>query len=400
MILSGGGTAGHIYPALALADELRARGVDLSFLGTPSGPEARLVPEAGIEFIPVDAAGFDRARPLTLLTSSARVAASSFRVGRVLAAQSPDLVICFGGYVTIPVALAARRRKIPLVLHEQNSVMGMTNRFLASRAAEIFLTYPNTQRIPVGALGAKASEGAGLRVSGNPVRRSVLEGDADAGRALFSVPKDALMLLVFGGSRGARRINQAILALAPKLLQDMDQLHIVHAAGPAEYEAAARELQRIDKENCGEIQDCAEAKARVGTEVTTAFGGRYHLLPYLERMGDSLAAADLAVTRSGATSIAELCALGVPSLLVPYSYATDDHQTKNAEALSALGGARLITDDQLESSTFETSLQKVLSDKSLRATMAKQARALGKADAAARMADVLEALAGDDKNRT
>jgi len=334
-----------------------------------------LVPEAGLDFIPVDAAGFDRAKPLTLLTSSLRCGASALRVARLFRKQRPDVVACFGGYVSIPVGLAARWSQIPLVLHEQNSVMGMTNRYLAKHAACVFLTYPNTEGMPKQL--AKGAGGAGatrVLTTGNPVRPGVVEADSDAGRAAFGIGKDALLLLVFGGSRGARHINQAMLRVGPRLLQGIENLHIVHAAGPKEYDDVSRALSAA----LGDSQS-AESK-------------RYHLVPYLEQMGDVLAAADLALTRAGATSIAELTACGIPSVLVPYPFATDDHQTKNAAALTTLGGARLITDAQLDDSIFETTLVEVLSDAQVRATMAKQARALGKPQAAHEMADVIESF--------
>ncbi|MDR1776079.1 MAG: undecaprenyldiphospho-muramoylpentapeptide beta-N-acetylglucosaminyltransferase [Actinomycetes bacterium] len=369
MILSGGGTAGHIYPALAVADELRRRGHSLTYVGTPTGPEAQLAPAAGLEFIGVAAAGFDRARPQTLVTSSLQILRSAARVRRLITRVGADAVVGFGGYVAIPVGWAATRAGIPLAIHEQNSIMGMTNRFLAKRAQFIALTYPDT----VDAARAVAPGTARVEFTGNPVRAEVIAGDAAAARERFGLADpaattDATILTVFGGSRGARHLNTAISGLAARLLTEHPGLEIVHAAGPAEYDSvlAARE----------QLSDILRA--------------RWHVVDYLQDMGDVLAATDVACTRAGATTIAELTAAGVPAVLVPYPYATDDHQTGNARALVAAGGARLIPDAELDTDALWDVLHQLVTDADLRATMGASARKLGRVDAAARLADGIE----------
>ena len=254
-VLSGGGTAGHINPALALADELVSRGWDVRFAGTPGGVESRLVPAAGIPFTAFEASGFDRSHPASLAKGVAKIAASTGKAKKWFADIKPDVVVGFGGYVCIPVARAAEKTGVPVVLHEQNSVAGMANKYLARRADAVCVTYECSAE----SLGAAAP----VTVTGNPVRRSVIEADRAAGRAMFDLAEDDFMLLVFGGSLGARHINEAVVALKDELLA-RPNLHIVHITGPKELDAVTEALALTDDE------------AR-----------RWHLLGYQDRMGET-----------------------------------------------------------------------------------------------------------------
>ena len=199
VVLSGGGTAGHINPALALADILRDRGHEVLFAGTPTGVEARLVAQAGIEFVPFEAAGFDRQAPWTLATSTLKILGSARKAKRWMREISPDVVVGFGGYVCIPVGLAAESLGVPVVVHEQNSVMGMANAYLSKGAAQVALTYE--------VAGEQVADKSKIVITGNPVRKSIFASTREAGRAYLGIPEDALMLLVFGGSLGARHLN-------------------------------------------------------------------------------------------------------------------------------------------------------------------------------------------------
>jgi len=356
--LSGGGTAGHIYPALAVAEELSAGGRDeVLFVGTPDGPEARLVPGAGVPFSALSASGFDRARPWTLVTSSVQIAASAVRAIGLLGRYGPDAVVGFGGYVSIPVGFAAVARGVPLVLHEQNSVPGLANRVLSRWARRVALTYPEASsalRSPERAV-----------VTGNPVRPGVIGATRERGKSQFGAPPDALLLLAFGGSRGARHINSALLALRGPLLS-VPGLRVVQVAGPAEAESVRAALAQAGGDG----------------------GGRWQVLDYVDDMGSGLAAADLVLARAGATSLAEITVLGCPALLVPYPYATDDHQTRNAASLLAAGAAEVISDADLDTPRFGDTLLRLLSDAEARATMAAASKSLGRPDAALRVAEL------------
>lgn len=234
-VLSGGGTAGHINPAIALSEELADRGWDVRFAGTPTGVEARLVEQAGIPFTPFEAQGFDRAHPLTLPKALAKIQKSTKLARAWFDEVRPDVVVGFGGYVCIPVARAAEQRGIPVVVHEQNSVMGMANKYLAKRAAAVCLTYERAAEALSGDARSRAT------VTGNPVRRSVFDATRAEGRAVFGVPEDALMLLVTGGSLGARHLNQAVVA-RKELLLSHPNLHVVHVTGPKELDAVTEAL--------------------------------------------------------------------------------------------------------------------------------------------------------------
>jgi UDP-N-acetylglucosamine--N-acetylmuramyl-(pentapeptide) pyrophosphoryl-undecaprenol N-acetylglucosamine transferase len=350
---------------LTVAARFAAEHDDVVFVGTPDGLEARLVPEAGIEFVGLNAKGYDRARPWTLVTSSAIIAASTVRATRMLRRLRPDVVVGFGGYVSIPVGVAARLTRIPLVLHEQNSVPGMANSTLSRWADAAGVTYPES--------AALLAHPDRVEVTGNPVRPDVLSATREAGRARLGLAADAVVLLVFGGSRGARHLNTALIALRDRLLH-IPGLRIVHVTGRAEYATVSAALAQAG----GDAQ------------------GRWHLVDYLGEMGLALAAADLVVARAGATSIAEITALGVPAVLVPYPYATDDHQTKNARACVDNGAAVVVTDAQLDEERFGDAVVALLGDPGRRATMAAASRGLGRPDAAERVVSLARAVAKRD----
>lgn len=358
--MSGGGTAGHIYPAIALAHDLLDRNVEVIFAGTPQGLEATLVPQAGLEFVPFRAHGFVRSKPWSLVTALVTLAVSTVKAWSFLRRTRPNGVVGFGGYVSIPVGIAAWLARIPLTIHEQNSVLGMTNRFLASRAQAAAVTYPQTVAILEQLTKAKVVH------TGNPVRNNILMASRPAGRSSLQVADDAVVLLVFGGSRGARHLNQALLRCAPALLTNHPNLVIIHAAGQGEYDSVRARYDEGDYDK-----------------------RRYQLVPYLDEIGNVLAASDVVVCRAGATTIAELTALGVASILVPYPYATEDHQTANASAMVENGAALLVADGDLESDELITKLDTLLADSSLRASMAEAAHRLGKRDASKLLADVV-----------
>ncbi len=365
--IAAGGTAGHVNPALALAQELRDRGHDVCFYGETRRLEGRLVPEAGFDFFPVEVTGFDRSRPWTLVTALAHLRHEERRLAKYFSdtpAARPDVAIGFGAYVELPLVRAAARLKIPVALHEQNSVPGLANKQSARIASLIAIAQPSVERV----FAAKKGPDTRIVMTGNPVRRTVLEGSRERGRAKLGVPASATVLLVFGGSLGARHINEALARLAPELLR-REEVWVVHAAGEDGYEATRAALKLPEDQRA-----------------------RYLLSPYIEDMGDMLAAADLVLSRSGASSVAEIAALAVPSILVPYPLATEDHQTTNARFLTDAGAAVLVPDDELDSARFSDELLRLLGDASARQRMAACARGLGQAEAAARLADEVEAL--------
>ena len=356
-VLSGGGTAGHINPAIALAEELVARGHEVRFAGTPAGIESRLVPAAGFEFEPFEASGFNRSHPLSLVKALKLIGASLKKAKRWFAQIKPDVVVGFGGYVCIPVCRAAEELHIPMVLHEQNSVMGVANKELAKGATKVALTYE--------VAGSSVSDKSKLVLTGNPVRSTIFDSTRAEGRSYLGVPDDALLLLVFGGSLGARHLNTAICALKERLLAIPD-LHIVHVTGP-------KELDTVN-----EALGLTEDEAR-----------RWMVKGYEDQMGKVMAACDATVARAGATSLAEISARQIPALLVPFPYATADHQTVNARSYVQAGAAFMVADADVETAEFADKLFELLGDADLRASMHEAAASFDTANAAQKLADVV-----------
>ncbi len=367
IVLSGGGTAGHINPALALADQLQARGHEVLYAGTPAGIESRLVPAAGIPYKAFEAAGFNRNHPMTLPKSIMKIQKSTKLARAWFDEVKPDCVVGFGGYVCIPVARAAEQRGIPVVVHEQNSVMGMANKYLARRAKAVCLTYQHAAE----ALSDKSR----VVLTGNPVRASVFAATREQGREAFGIPADACMLLVTGGSLGARHLNSAIAARKDMLLGYPD-LHIVHVTGPKELDAVTEQLA-----------------------LTPEQARRWHLFGYTDQMGLAMAATDAIVSRAGATSLAEISARHIPALLVPFPYATEDHQTMNARACVEAGAAFLVADADVEGAQFTEYLRTLIEDEDARKRMAAAAAAAKTRDAAGLLADVVCEAAGAGQAR-
>lgn len=364
--IAAGGTAGHINPAIALAQELVARGHDVRFYGTVRGMESELVPAEGFAFKGLDVSGFDRSRPWTALTAVLKVARARRDLLREFAGEgTPAVAVGFGAYVEVPLAQAAEKLGVPLVLHEQNSVPGMANKMLARRASVLALTYPSSRALFEKHLGA-ATE---VVVSGNPVRASVLSPRRAESRAALGIPEGATVLLVFGGSLGAQHINRTLVRLKDELLARPD-VYVLHATG------------KRDHEETRALLALTEEQAR-----------RWRLMPYIDDMGTCLAAADCVVSRSGASSVAEIAARCVPSLLVPYPYATANHQATNAHYLVDAGGAVMVDDAALDDASTGEVLLSLVDDPARRSDMRAALEGLGQAGAAARLADAVEAAA-------
>jgi UDP-N-acetylglucosamine--N-acetylmuramyl-(pentapeptide) pyrophosphoryl-undecaprenol N-acetylglucosamine transferase len=345
MILAGG-TGGHIFPGLAVASALQARGVPVIWLGADGGMETRLVPARGIAMDTIAVKGLRGKGIGTLLRAPLRVLASVRAASRVLKQRMPRAVVSFGGYAAGPGGIAARLRGTPLVVHEQNRAPGMTNRVLARFARRVLTGFPQTfKHVPE-------------EVVGNPVRSEI---------ALLPPPGErlpqrngALRLLVLGGSQGARALNSAV----PQALAGLGgTVEVRHQCGEKLREEAA----------------LAYADARVVASVE----------PFIGDMAAAYAWADLVVCRAGALTLAELCAAGVGSLLVPFPQAVDDHQTRNAEFLVERGAALLLPQGDSLAGDLRNALAELASSPARRLAMAEAARTLAMPDAAERVADIV-----------
>jgi UDP-N-acetylglucosamine--N-acetylmuramyl-(pentapeptide) pyrophosphoryl-undecaprenol N-acetylglucosamine transferase len=356
-VVAAGGTAGHVVPALAVADALRERGARVEFIGGERA-EAELVPAAGYPFHGLKVAGIDRQNPLRAARAVLLAARATGRARRLLRSIGADAVLGGGGYVAGPVGLAARTLRLPLVLTEADSHLGMSNRMLAPFAARVCLAFPISGRT-----------GPRYLVTGRPVPPGTESGDREAARARLGVAPDAPCLLVFGGSLGARRLNDAALeafgAAAP--------CAVVHAAGRRDYEDLRARLDELGSPE------------------------HYRLFPYIEPFADALAAADLAAARAGG-SVFELAAAGLPSILVPYPHATGNHQDANARFMTNAGAAVVIPDAELDGPRLAREVGALLAAPQRMAEMANAARAVARPDAAEVVADELLRLLANDEH--
>jgi UDP-N-acetylglucosamine--N-acetylmuramyl-(pentapeptide) pyrophosphoryl-undecaprenol N-acetylglucosamine transferase len=394
VVIAGGGTAGHVYPGLAVGRVLRARGHEVAFLGTAEGLEATLVPAAGFPFHAAPAAALRRTWSPSALKAPA-VAARAVGVCRPVVATA-DAVLGMGGYVSVPAVLAARRERVPVVVHEQNARPGLANRALAHLAERIAVSFP------------EARDGFGRRVrprvvlTGNPVREEILrvpeERDrlAKEARAELGLDEDRTTVLVVGGSQGALSVNRAA-AGAIALLADRGDVQVVLLTGPAHLETIGRSLPA---ETTAAVDPSRPTASRRTTSSPSDPDGAARAsrilarpLAYLERMELGYAVADLVVSRAGATTVAELEVCGLPAVLVPYPYATGDHQSANAEALRRAGVAMVVADSDLDAETLAAKLVGLLDDPARMASMAGRSSAAARPGAADGVADLVDEVA-------
>ncbi len=363
IVIAGGGTAGHISPSIAVADRLRDDGATVEFVGSSAGPEATIVPAAGYRFHGVAATPLRR--ELSLRTAAAPfVALRSVGTSRPIV-RDAGAVVGMGGYASIPPVLAARSVRVPIVLHEQNAIPGLANRLLARIATAMALTFEDSRERLPGSLR--------MEVTGLPLRREIRDLVADRralaeeARRAWDLAAERTTLLVTGGSQGALHVNRTIADAIP-LLAARSDLQLVVLTGPAHEPVVA-----------------AAANREMDLIVRT--------VPFLERMELALAVADLAVARAGANTIHELAACGIPSILVPYPHATDDHQAANARELERAGAAEVYLDRELTPEGLARRILSLVGEGERRAVMAKAGSAWAKPDADARVAGLVRAVA-------
>jgi UDP-N-acetylglucosamine--N-acetylmuramyl-(pentapeptide) pyrophosphoryl-undecaprenol N-acetylglucosamine transferase len=347
---------------LAVAGELKARGIEVAYAGCPKSMEERLTGQAGLRFKAFAARGFNRRQPWTLITSTLLIARSRKAARQWLLEEKPDAVAAFGGFASLPVSLAAAELKIPLLIQEQNATPGLANRQLARYASIITLAHDSARS------GFPEISQQKIITTGNPLRSELFCADRQSARVSFELHPDAVTLLVFGGSLGARHINEALLDNAKNLLEQLPELQVLHIAGKGDYEQVAERLDGMHLPN-------------------------WHLLAYCDRMGEAYAVADLVLSRAGATSLAELSALGKAALLVPYPYAAADEQTANAKRLTDSDAAMMIKDSQLDEPIFMQTLVTLLRDENRLVAMGLAASKLGAKDVQAR-AEIADLIIG------
>jgi UDP-N-acetylglucosamine--N-acetylmuramyl-(pentapeptide) pyrophosphoryl-undecaprenol N-acetylglucosamine transferase len=354
IMVAGGGTGGHLFPGLAVVEELRRRvpGLEVKFVGTARGIEARILPGRGealelLNVTPLKGQGVG-----ARFKSFARIPTAMKQAASLMGGFEPDLVLGVGGYASGPVLLAASLSGRPTALLEQNAYVGMTNRILARFVDRAYIAFEQTEQV----FGASKS-----RLTGNPVRQEFVEHARLALADPEGFESRARTVLVLGGSQGARKLNEDLpRALAQAGVADRN-LEVVHQTG----EAMREEVEAIYRE----------------------LGIRARVVTFIEEIARAYANAALVVARAGATTLAELCAIGRPSILIPFPFAADDHQAKNADALEAQGASICIRESDLEVDSLAALIAGLLDDPAKRRAMARAAREHGRPDAAAAIVD-------------
>ncbi len=359
-LFAGGGTGGHLYPALAIADEVRRRLPEarIIFVGTAGKIESRVVPAHGYPIRTIWIAGFRRSLSPELLTFPLKVLVALMQSILLLRRERPDVVVGTGGYVCGPVGFAAGLLGLPLVLQEQNSLPGATIRLLARRATQVHVTFESTRHF--------LRRTDNVSVSGNPTRDEIGSKSRAEGAAFFGLDPEKTTLLVFGGSLGAASINSALLNILDTL-REMD-VQVLWQTGETDF---------------ARVQEAVAGRAAAGW---------LRVVKFIDRMEYAYAACDLAVCRAGATTLAELMRSGTPALLVPYPFAAADHQTVNATTMVEAGAALLCPDRDL-SGRLAAMLAELIRDRDRLRAMSRKARSLGRPDAAAVIAGAVITLA-------
>ncbi len=358
IMITGGGTGGHTSPALAILEELHRRDPRLmtQWVGKRGGLEARICQSRSLPFRAIPAAPWPRRKGPRMLWTAAVLAAGVTRGYLYIKRFRPDAVISVGGYISLPLVLAAQRAGLPTFLHEQNKRLGMANQLAAKRAARLFLSYEGT-------VGQYPEDRA--QVVGNPVRGAFFNPPGQsAARRLFDLAPEAPSVLVCGGSQGARTLNHAVREALPRL--DRNECQLIWITGP-DFAAEAR---------------TAAAEAPVRTAV----------FPFIDNMDAAYAAADIAVCRAGASTAAELAAVGRPAILVPFPYATENHQEVNARAFEEAGAGRVVLDSEFTADVFVQQIRDLLPAVEQRETMARRARTLAQPGAAEAIAESILSL--------
>jgi len=350
IMIMAGGTGGHVFPALAVAHELQHRGWDVFWLGTRNSFESRVIPEQDISIEWVDIKGVRGKKLLQKLVVPFALLHAMFQAAKVIYRRKPDVVLGMGGFVSGPGGLVSRLMNKPLVIHEQNTIPGMTNRWLAKIAQQVFEAFPESFPKNVNA-----------KVSGNPVRKEIFELED---KEIDSSEKQ-INLLILGGSLGAQALNE-LLPQAIALLPDDVIPNIRHQAGKGK----------------NQMTEEAYVSSKVTAEITDFIGN----------MSEAYDWADLVICRSGALTVSELTAVGVASVLVPFPFAVDDHQTRNGQFLVDSGAAILIQQKELTASSLSEILKDLLTNRERLTAMAKAAKKHAMPNATKTIADACEDL--------
>lgn len=367
LLIAGGGTGGHVLPALAVVEEFRSRGIrlDVQWIGSLAGVEKESAERAGIPFVSIQTGKLRRYPSFQTLTDAGRIPVGVIQARKAVSSFKPDVVLSTGGFVSVPTVLAAKGIA-PVVTHEQTAILGLATRIDAKVADVLAVSWDATGE------AARKSHHR-VVVTGNPVRASIRDGNATRGFAAFGFDPGLPLVYVTGGARGASPINTRMAALLPDLLE---RCQVLHQTGP---ESAN-----------GDLADLRERQKLWPEQLRK----RYHAVDFIhDELRDVYAAASVIVGRAGAGTVAELAVIGVPSILIPLPGAGGDEQTLNARMLADAGAAVLLTQENATPERLGKTLDALFSDPERRSRMSATGRRLGKPDAASNLADVLLSVA-------
>ncbi|NLO20529.1 MAG: undecaprenyldiphospho-muramoylpentapeptide beta-N-acetylglucosaminyltransferase [Syntrophomonadaceae bacterium] len=358
VIISGGGTGGHIYPALAIASGIKDRLPDalILYVGTREGLESKIVPSAGFDFVTVDISGLNRSSLLKASASLAKFPRSIFQAWSIIKNFEPQIVVGTGGYVSFPVVSAATLFPgCKTFIHEQNAFPGIANRKLAKKVDCTMINFPEA---------ARHLKAQNIKVTGLPVRQEIMDVNWEEAIKKVGLKRGVFTLLAFGGSRGASSINGAML----QLLQEysLPEMQVIWITGELEYEGISQQIESL-----GLNSDWLLLK------------------PFMHNIEDAMAVADLALCRAGASTLSELAILGLPAILVPYPYAAESHQEKNARALLQKKAAAMVIDEFLDGETLYKKLEELRQSKAELKQMSTNIRNEARPDALNKILDIV-----------
>ena len=364
IVITGGGTGGHVYPALATLEALQKRiPVNVLYIGTQRGIEARLIRQQGIPFQAIWVAGFQRRWTWKNIFFPLKLLISLWQSWKILKQTRPEVAVGTGGYVTGPVLWVAARMGIPVVIEEQDVFPGLTTRLLAPHATKICLAFEGAQKY----LKVPPDR---IIITGNPVRQQLTTVSPEEARQRWDIPVHVPVVLVFGGSQGARAINQAVEHCITTWIQK--GIYVIWQTG-------YRDFERVKP-------------------VSIKFPEKIKLVSYIDDMGSAYQAADVVVCRAGAITLAELALVEKPAVLIPYPFAAGNHQMKNARFIEQQGAAITLLQDETLSEKLKTTIPALLADAPRRQSMAKAWQKLARPNAADVIADIILQVAGRDEN--
>jgi len=358
VVIAGGGTGGHVFPGMAVAEVLRTSdpSAEVVFIGTERGIESRVLPKAGYQIRFIQAEGFIGKSLLKRASALVKLFLSLFASRRILKALCPDIVIGTGGYVSMGPVLAASLMSIPTLIIEHNLVPGLANKMLGKFVDAVAVTYHESINF---------FPKDKTHLTGTPIRPGVLGADRSSSYGVFGLDEGRFTVFITGGSSGSRSMNNAVISALSYLAGLKENMQFLHQTGEADFEAVKKTMRK--------------------------HGMSGVVAPFIYRMAEAYAVADLVISRAGATTIAELAALGKPSILVPYPHAAR-HQEFNAERLARLGAAIMMRQEELTGEALAGKIKEIFLSAEKRAEMRKQCLSIGRPDAAERVADIARSL--------